>query len=258
MSTRLPGNEVQLDEEKRMLAIESATDDPASAHRRIRLYNTLNCTVLDEQALPAGASEDQDYFIADITFNKLSHLVGIRGKYRVFVYDMLAAKLLPELEPRYPESVMEESRQAGTVEKLEVWEDYLLGFEAVRGAFAFDLSTPSEPRPMLPLASFQSPEEGWRSLFLLPSGPEYQAMVPFYDPATQRLDLNLVFSEPQPIFLNQSRPSPDGRFVVLRVSDVAQARAVVVDLEGGKRIALPDVYARGNDDQLFEYLRSRR
>ncbi len=245
-----------LNEDERLISLEEDADESSAKSRVLRLYDAGTCELLDAHSLPAEGSSGSGYRLAEITFNTLSHLVAIRGDSRIFVYDMTAGELLPELTPRFGEGEQVAATR-GTLRQLEVWEDYLVGYEEGRGAFVFDLNEPGMPRPILPHATYAEADGTAQTLFLLPSGQEYQALLPRYNQAEKTLELHPVFKEPRPLFPKLSARSADGRYVILKVSDVAQPRSEVVDLKTGERVELPEMYVRGNDDQILRWLRSR-
>ena len=101
----LEGNQFWIREKSILVAVtaDSTTFDAdfGSSHRVLEVYNTESCELIQREVLPVNVSPDFPYFLAEITYNNESELVGIRGANTIYVYDVAQQQLLPELKPQY-------------------------------------------------------------------------------------------------------------------------------------------------------------
>lgn len=182
-------------------AVVLATD-AKNAQGVLRVYDTENCAQVNEVAFPAFGDSTATYRMAQIIYNNQSKLVAVYGGGRIYLYDAAedkaAGPLLPEyLTPR-PRTV------TGEIVRLEVWEDYLVGFAAEKGAFVFNLKEENKPAVVLPAAEFARPDGTFSSLFLLPTRGEensVQAIFPRYDAETETFGIVSLFKKPRSLTL---------------------------------------------------------
>lgn len=178
------------------------TTDESNPQGILEVYNNTNCTKVNQIAFPAFGDSVSTYRPAQIIYNNQSKYIGIYGGGRVYLYDAAADKAGGPLLPRFltprPRTV------SGEIVRLEVWEDYLIGFAAEKGAFAFDLKNPNNPAAILPSAEYARPDGTYSSLFLLPSQGEketMQAVFPRYDAATETFGIVSLFKKPRALAL---------------------------------------------------------
>lgn len=182
----LPENKFLLRDLKRLVVLTTSDANPSGV---LEIYNSEDCSVVDKIVLPENLAPDFPYYLAEIMYNNQSKIVGIRGFNKFCLYDAEANKLSMAIAPKYlNERVAAGDAETGRVLRLEVWEDYLIGFAQGNGAFVYDLKNPLEPKPILPVAEYQLKDKSYSSLFLLPSEKKnetYQAIFPRYDEETQ-------------------------------------------------------------------------
>jgi len=209
----LPNNRFYEKELNRLVRILPA--GKPGAHRRVQVLATPDCRVLLDTLI--GGNEDYDHQLAQITYNLSSKLIGIKSKGAVHCVDLSDNSLLPPLVPEFAGERMSMDAQSGQIVRLEVWEDFLIGYARDFGAFVFDMRDHRNPRPVLPYSEYAAGDTRFVSLFLLPSEAEtYQALVPVYRPADDVFDINPAFEEPEPLVLPAQRQKPSmGRSVVL-------------------------------------------
>ena len=75
--------------------------DEKDSHRKLEIYNISTCEKIKSETLPINISADFPYMIADIIYNKNSHLVAIKGYGAVYCYDVENQKLMDVLIPNF-------------------------------------------------------------------------------------------------------------------------------------------------------------
>lgn len=254
----LEGNSIFLHEISVQLVIkaDSATLDPdyGESHRILEIYNTEDCSLLERKILPVNESPDFPYFLAEINYNHSSKMVAIRGVSDIYCYDVSARRLLPRMTPEYASERFGEDAQSGTIQRLELWELFLVGCAADYGAFVFDLSDGDNPRPVLPFSEYLDPlQERYCSLFLLPSvRGGVQALMPAYDLETGAFLLNPLFDAPVEIVQTGKVPIRHAEKLVLRDKG---NQAILIDLKERKRLELPEELRFAGDAELLARLK---
>ncbi len=200
----LPHNQFYDKDLRRLVRILPA-GEPA-VHRRLQVIATPDCTLLLDSLIENA--EAYDYQLAQITYNLSSKLIGIKGKLAVYCVDLEENAMLPPLLPEFSGERMALDAQSGQIVRLEVWENFLIGYARDYGAFVFDMQDHRRPRAVLPYAEYAAGDARFASLFLLPSEPgTYQALVPVYRPASGHFDINPVFEEPEELVGPSENPS---------------------------------------------------
>lgn len=230
--------------------------DLGPSHRVLNVYNTETCQRVDRKVLPVNVSPDFPYQLAEINYNTESQLAAMKGFDVIYVYDIAARRLLPPLKARFKTARTAVDAQSGLIQRLEVWEHYLVGYAQDYGAFVFNLMDKTAPRAMLPFAEWESPEGGYHSLFLLPSGQRVQALLPKYDRQTDDFAVNPLFPEPLQIDQTGSAAAADNRYVILRLREEATP-VVAVDLSRRERVALPSNLRTADNRQVEEWLKTQ-
>lgn len=242
-----------------VIKADASTQDPqlGASHRILEIYDGSSCTLVDRHELPVSGSPDYAYLLAQINYNNASELVGIRGYQAVYVYDLARRRLLPRLEPQFRTQRYGTDAQSGQINHLEVWEDHLIGYAEDLGSFAFDLSDPDNPKPVLPFAEYRRPDDQWSSLFLLPSVDRYQALIPRFDAGSGQYDINPLLPEPQAINTMVTSSARNNRYLILQRSEPA-APPIAVDLLEAQRIELPDEVAGKKTQEILEWVRNHK
>lgn len=184
-------------------------------------------------------------------------MAAVKGFKSVYLYDAENRKWLPELQPEFASTRYGGDARAGMIHRLEVWEDYLLGYSQDFGAFVFDLSNKNQPASVLPYAEFKVSENDFRSLFLLSSQGANQAIAPSYDANTGTFTVNPLFSEPLQLKTETQRRALNNRYLVLRKSDSSNA-AVAIDVEKRKHIELPADVAAKTTQEVLAWIRQNQ
>ncbi|MCB0547277.1 MAG: hypothetical protein KDD19_06775 [Phaeodactylibacter sp.] len=254
----LEGNQFWIREQEILVVVkaDSSTLDPdyGPGHRILEVYDTKNCTRIERQVLPVDVSPDFPYFIAEITYNNNSQLVAIHGFKLIYIYDVENRSLLPQLQPQYLSERSGVDAQSGMIQRLEVWEKYLVGYARDYGSFAFDLSNKQKPSPVLPFAEFEVETQVFHSLFLLESQSGYQAIMPSYDYEGDKFSVNPAFEKPLALNTDVPKSARNNRFLVLRQAN-AEKTALAFDLKARKTVALPANIASQQTQNILNWLK---
>lgn len=242
-----------------LLVADSATADPelGPSHRRLLVRSLEDCAIRFERLLPVDRSPDYPYHLSDITYNKAHRLVALRGFSRLYVLDLEALTLSPPLQPRFLNERYAEDAQSGAILRLEVWEDYLVGYARDMGTFVFRLTGPQRFEAVMPFAEFEVLEgERYNSLFLLSTDDgRVQGLFPEYDFKEKALKLNPLFSSPVELSTNVPRSARNNRFLVLRHPD---GRALALDLLQKEKVELPEALKAAPTREVLEWLQQNR
>jgi len=238
----LEGNELWLKDHAKMVCIraDSSTYDAnlGMSHRILEIYNTFTCKVELKLTLPINVSPDFPYFLADINYNNESKIVAIKAAKTVYCLDLGSNKMLPLLAPKFKTKREMADPSSGTIIRLELWEDFLVGYAQDQGTFVFDLSNEGGAKPVLPFAEYQLGDTRYNSLFLLPSGKDkYQAIFPDYDWEEENFAINPIFKAPLALETSVQKSALDNQYLVLRQKD--EKNAILVDMKAKKDKAVP-------------------
>ncbi len=259
----LDGNQRWLPQHRKLIRVAATaeTRDPnlGESHRSFEVYDD-QCSLVFKKVLPIARSADFPYELSKIVYNKISGWLAIQGYDRFFLYNVITGELTGPFTPRFLNERYAEDAQSGRIERLEVWESYLVGYAVDEGAFVFDLSS-EQPRPILPLAEFTI-EQGLRynSLFALRSGENedhYQLLIPVFDAENRSFSINPLLDKPLPVQTNINPAFRNNRFIVLKIkSDNGTPRPLAIDMLRAKRVPLPEDIARSSDTRIIEWMRN--
>ena len=247
VGTMLDGNEFWAQNINKLVRIVE------ESHRVLQVYNGVNCELIYQRVLPIDISADYAYSIDDITYNTDSKIIAIQGVKKIYCYDLMQDKLFRAVEPAFLNERFAEDAQSGQIKRLEVWEDYLIGYTQDMGSFVFSLEN-GQPEVLEPFAEYEVLEgERYNSMFLLKSKDDtYQAIVPTYDLNTMEFKVNPIL--PEPLYIS-SKINPryrNNRFQLLRevISDT-EKNIIAVDMKTSERVELPaDISEEKNTDIL--------
>lgn len=256
----LEGNQTWLNQQELLVTIlaDESTNDPdyGEGHRVLVVTDTKTCEEVQRETLPVSSSPDFPYYIAEIVYNNTSQLVGIRGADVIYCYDILQRTLLSPLSPSFLNERITDDAQSGMIQRLEVWEDYLIGYAQDMGTFVFDLSDKGNPKALLPYAEFKTPTGDFHSMFMVPSADAgLQAIVPQYDYDEDEFKVNPLFQAGKTLNTNIPKSAKNNRFLVLREQGEA-GKAVGIDLLNCKEIALPEDTAQKKVQEVLSWLRA--
>ena len=256
----LEGNTLWIPEMDMLAVIkadESTTEDEIPSHRIFELLDGRSCDVKFTETLPENVSPDFPYYLANIQYNKGSHLLGIQGYYDIYICDLDNNNKLSKLKPEFYNERMYDDPQSGMVRRIEVWEDYLLGYAQDVGAFVFDLSDEDNPKAIIPFAEWQNMDDAkFHSLFLLPTEKGYQGIMPIYNVDEGKFILNPIFETAQNISLNLPKNVRNNKQLVLRNADNAD-KAYAIDLEKRKLVNLPQDIATKKTQEIIKWMKTQ-
>jgi len=224
----LPENRFLLRDLQRLVVLASSEENPAGV---LEVFNSEDCSLVKRVVLPENMAPDFPFYLAEIMYNNQSKIVGIRGFDKFCLYDAEANELSMPFAPQYLNKRMAAAdAETGRVLRLEVWEEYLIGFAQGNGAFVYDLKNPLQPIPILPVAEYKQKDESYSSLFLLPSEKKnetYQAIFPRYDEETGTFGIVSLFESPQPLLPRSLGTSKNSKMVALQENSEGQKKYVV-------------------------------
>ena len=257
----LEGNQFWIKEQEVLVCIvaDSTTVDKdlGDSHRIVEAYNTKTCERIFRKELPVNVSADFPYYLAEITYNNVNKMVAIRGFNTIYCFDVATQKLSSAMKPAFKKGRLSEDAQTGMIKRLEVWENYLVGFSEDQGTFVFDLANHLQPKTVLPFAEFKAGENDFASLFLLTSGADgQQAIIPTYDVEKEQFSVNALLDKPAKLNTNMTESAKNNRHLVLRPMDTA-APAIAVDMLKRKRMELPADKATAKTQEILEWMRAQ-
>jgi len=238
----LEDNELWLKDQGQLICIiaDSSTYDSSygMSHRILEIFNTYTCSLELKLTLPVNLSPDFPYFLADINYNNDSKIVAIKAAKTIHCLDLETKKMLPLLTPAFKNTRENVDASTGTIIRLELWEEFLIGYAQDKGTFVFDLSAENGGQAVLPFAEYKVGDSQFNSLFLLASGNKnYQAILPTYDWDEEVFSINPIFKTPIPISTDVQKSALDNQFLVLRQTN--EKNALLVDMKAKKNKALP-------------------
>lgn len=236
----------------------TTTEELGPSHRILEILDGRSCEQKFQATLPENTSPDFPYYIAEVQYNNVSNIIGIQGFYKVIVCDLEQDYKLTELKPEFFNEREYDDPQSGMVQRLEVWEDYLLGYAQDVGAFAFDLSDRNAPKAVLPFAEWQDPDNSrYHSMFLLPTQGGVQAILPFYDAEEDNFMLYPLFAEPQQVSDQVTQAARNNQLLVLRTQDEGRT-PIAIDLGARDLVDLPVDVANKNTQEILKWMRAQQ
>ncbi len=215
--------------------------ESGNPNRLVKVFEGADCTQKFKTLLPENSNPDFPYYLAPINYNNTHQLVAIQGFDKVYCLDLKQLAMLPELEPAYQSERMYVDASSGMIKRVELWEDYLIGFAQDMGSFVFDLSDKSAPKAVMPVAEYQISESQFSSLFLLKSAKNGQQLVlPTFNYEEDDFEINPMMPKPSDIDATIQESARDNRFIVLRELMDNTKKAILIDMEAQKRLPLPN------------------
>lgn len=254
----LEDNELWLKDQGKLICMmaDSSTYDPkfGMSHRILTIYDTYTCSVETKLTLPINTSPDFPYLLADINYNNNSKIVAIKAAKTVYCFDLTTKKMLPPLTPTFKTERAEADPSSGTIIRLELWENFLVGYAQDKGAFVFDLVNEKIAKPVLPYAEYQIGENNFNSLFLLPSETnKYQAILPHFDWEAETFSINPIFKTPLAVNTAVQKSALDNAYVVLR--EKKGNKALLVDMKAMKNKILPPTILDKTTKEILTWAR---
>ncbi len=257
----MEGNKIWFPAKKVYAAIipdSTAADDESGQVDRTFIILDKACNITFKEALPKNDRPDYGYFLAPINYNQTSQIVGIKGFDAVFIFDLNQQKLYPKLTPDFLNERLGEDAQSGQIKRLEVWENYLIGYAQDYGTFVFDLKEKSNPKALLPIAEYIVDDAVFYSVFALPTkGEESQLIIPSFDFENDKFDINPLLKEPLSLDLNLAKNVRNNKVILLREKNEAKT-PLVIDLKKRKLIALPESIKQKKTSEILKWVKSRR
>ena len=232
------------------------SEDGIISHRTLEVLDGRSCEVKFTTQLEENISPDYPYYLADIQYNSVHHFVGIQGHSHLYIFDLANDFKMTRLQPEFLQERELADAQSGMLQRLEVWESYLLGYAQDMGTFAFDLDEGTEINPILPFAEWRNTDDGqYHSLFLMASeGGGQQAILPNFDFDEDSFMINPLFQQPQALSTNVQRSARNNRFLILRGEGDA-SQVYPIDMKNRQVVELPQDVAGEGTQRILEWLR---
>lgn len=262
----LKANEFWAKDENLIVAVVAApeTNDPTfgESHRILEVYDGNTCERTLREILPVNFSPDFPYYLSDITYNSVSRLIAIRGFDKFYIFDLTNKKLTGPIVPKYLNERFAEDAQAGMIKRLEVWEDFLIGYAQSMGSFVFDLSDPAKPKAVLPAAEYEVVEDTeYNSLFFLLSTDKAngtQALIPHFDHENEVFSIGALFRKPVKLEAQIARNVRDNRFIVIKeLLGGTGSRPIGIDMLERKKVDIPDDIAQQKTTAIVEWMKKQ-
>lgn len=260
--TMLEGNEFWAEDVNKIIRIvaQETTEDPnlGESHRILTVYDGVNCQVIQTVTLPIDVSPDFAYRIADITYNNDSKVIALQGFKKIYCYNIQKGKLFRSVTPTFINERYAEDAQSGLIKRLEVWEDYLIGYAQDMGSFVFSLEK-GQPEVVEPFAEFEILEgERYNSMFLLKSKNDtYQAICPTYDVNTNEFQVNPMLPEPLYISSEINPRYRNNRYQLLvEAISETERNVIAVDMKTNKKVELPAKVGRMKNTDILDWLKA--
>lgn len=220
-----PDNRFLLRDLQRLVVLSVKEENPSGV---LKIYNATDCTEVNSIALPENESPDFPYYLAEIMYNNQSKLIGIRGFDRVILYDGEADKISQPIVPQFLLNRLAEDAETGRILRLEIWEEYLIGYARGKGTFVYDINDFQNPAAVLPIQEFADKQGRYSSLFLLPETDNRnfsQAVFPNYNEVTEVFEMVAVFKKPRRLTVGKPVSATE---IILR--DEEKGEDFIIDL----------------------------
>lgn len=231
--------------------------DYGDSYRVLEIYDTRNCSLIERKVLPVNVSPDFPYFVAEISYNKVHEMAAVRGFNTIHLYDAEKRRWLPELKPKFASARNGADAQSGMIQRLELWEDYLIGYAQDFGAFAFNLANKAQPAPVLALAEYKPASGAAQALFLLPVQGAFQVISPSYDANAGTFSINPMLDAPVALKTDIQKSAANNRYIVLRENTTANT-AYAFDLTKNERVPLSAEVAAQPTQEVLAWIRANR
>ena len=260
----LDGNRFWAKNENLVVAVvaDKETEDPelGESHRILEVYEGTTCERVFRSVLPVNFSPDFPYYLSEITYNKISQIIAIRGFDKIYIFDLVKRELSKPLDPSFLNERYAEDAQSGMIQRLEIWENYMVGYATGEGAFAFDLSTPMAANAVLPAAEFTI-EAGteFNSMFFLESkGKGFQAILPKYDSDSGILTIHPLFELPLNLETNINKSFRNNQYLVLKeLLGGNESKPIGVDMRAMKKYDIPAEVASKKDTEIIAWMKKQ-
>jgi len=225
--------------------------------QRLHITRREDCSLLRSVPLPELSREGFSFQLADINYNQQSQLIGLYAADQAYIYHLQDERVYGPYRPQFKNERMLMDAQSGQIRRMELWEHVMIGHAMDQGCFVFDLSEPAEADPILPWAEYQNGEQ-FTSLFMIPNGQRYQAILPTYNPGQGRFSLQPVFDRPRRLRLGEADSKDNDRYLVLNTEENEGRRFLAIDLQQGQQVDLPADLSAPNEQAVRHYLLQRQ
>lgn len=246
-----------------IVADESTYDQNlGDSHRIFEVINTTDCSSMLKETLPINRSADFPFYLVPETYESTNQVIAIQGFSSFYLYDVKNKKLNGPTEPQFLGETEAVDAQSGMVRGLTIWGKYLMGHAIDYGNFAFDISDPNMPKPVIPVAKYNIPNTGeYNYLFILEVGNDrYQAVLP-----TQDIDAGGTLFDPAKLFLQPLKINTtvaknvrNNRFIIFNDNtNPGQELKVAIDMFRKRQVQLPADIATKKTSEVLNWLNAQ-
>ncbi len=236
------------------IGADSTTFDEGmgESHRLLIVMDMERCKEKDREILPVNVSPDFPYRLADISYHRMRDVIAVKGLKTVLCYDMKKQQVFGPVFPAFKNERELADAQSGNIERLEIWEDYIIGYATDLGAFVFVIEEDNSLTPFLPAVEFPGRGLSYSSLFLIPTADgRMQAIIPsMEDQPPYGFSIEALFE--QALELEGEAQAIPPRFGLL--GRMPAGEQVVVDVWEKKQIALPDNIKKATVEEVRKWL----
>lgn len=232
------------------------TEQHGDGHRVFSLVDATSCAIVDRHVLPATINADYAYYLPKINYNKTSELIAIRGPENVYCYDLETREMSPKLSPKFDLERLAEDAQSGVIQRIELWENYLVGYAQDKGVFVFDLTNKEKPKAIMPIAEYEVSDSEYASLFALPTdeGNE-QLILPYFQFDGNEFIVNPLLDQPAKVNLTIAKSAKNNRFIVLRMND-DEKTPIAIDMKQYKAQVIPAEMLSKTTQDIIKWMKA--
>lgn len=264
MGKVLDGNQHWIAEEELLLAVVADTaqmydKDHPNSHHSFQVYDTKICDLIGNHVMPVNKEPDYPYYLCPNTYEPTNQVVCAQGGDFVYCFDLARKEMLLPLIPEYLGKRRAIDANSGVPQGLATWDQYLFGYAADYGCYAFDLSNKKQVKNLLPTAEFLNRGTGsMNQLFMVQKSPgNYQAAYTSFDidAGEDALQIKPLFASPLPIISRLSSSARNNNLLVFKYKDGSSS--VGIDMEKGKSIDLPSEVATKSVQEILAWMRTQ-
>lgn len=256
----LEGNKIWFPIEEMYAAIISDSTTHSEEYGDIhRVFITLDkaCNITFKKVLPENDSPDYGYFLAPINYNNTNQIVGIKGFDAVYIFDLKQQKLYPKLTPSFLTERLGDDAQSGRIVRLEVWENFLIGYAQDYGTFVFDLRQKDQAKALLPVAEYIVDDADFYALFALPTKDQKtQLIIPSFDFEKDEFKINPLLKEPLALDTKLAKNVKNNKIIIIRQAGESKT-PLAINLKKRKIIALPEAIKKKKTSEILQWIKSQ-
>lgn len=233
--------------------------DFGDSYRIFDVYDTKSCRQIKRKVLPVNNSPDFPWYIFQNTYEETNQVVCTSGFEFTFCFDVENRELLPRMKPTFllPRNALD--AQSGMTQSMAIYERYLLGYAQDLGFFAYDLNDKKEVKDFLPVAEYHFKAiNQFHSLFLIPMGDKYQAIIPDFDVNSGEISFLPLLEKPLTVDPTVAKNVRNNRFQIFKDLELPNGSKIAFDLQQKIVVNLPSKIATLPVGKVLAYLKDQK